>query len=172
MSTNDENKNSWYRKTISTYESQLLGYAYRIIFRKEPSEEIVQESFLKLWKQSFPGVEDHYPKAWLYTVTRNLAIDYLRREKRIDLEDTLEDILCTPCINDSLFDAQVVMQEIKKLSKSEQEVLLLKFSEELSYKEISKVTGLSVTNVGYKIHQGVQAIRSVVIDELSKHLED
>ena len=72
----------------------------------------------------------------------------------------------------ALTDSNLSKQEIQKLNKSEQEVLLLKFSEELSYKEISNVTGLTVSNVGFKIHHGIQQIKAVVIDELEKHLEE
>lgn len=159
-------KENWFQKTVVGLESALLGYVYRIIFRREPSEEVVQDSFLKLWNQEYPKFDEHYPKAWLYRVARNLAIDYIRREKRIDLEESLEEVLSTPCISQELFDASQIFQEMKKLPKSEQEVLFLKFSEELSYREISEATGLSVSNVGFKIHQGIQKLKDVILAEL------
>jgi len=48
---------------------------------------------------------------------------------------------------------------LETLPASQQEVIRLKFQNELSYKEISQVTGLSVTNVGFLIHTGLKAIR-------------
>lgn len=162
----ESEKQTWFRKTVVNLESPLLGYVFRIIYRNEPSEEVVQESFLKLWKQEFPKFDDHYPKAWLYKVARNLAIDYLRKEKRMDLSDSLEEILSSSCIKEELFDLSVIMQKIRELPKSEQEVLFLKFSEDLSYAEISEATGLSTSNVGFKIHNGLSQIKDIILAEL------
>jgi RNA polymerase sigma-70 factor (ECF subfamily) len=168
MANPSNQKNSWFRKTVVNLESPLLSYGYKIISRHAPSEEIVQEGFLKLWTQEYPRFENHYPKAWLYKICRNMAIDYLRREKRIDLDDDLENILSRPCISESLFDASIIIKEISKLPKIEQEVLVLRFSDELSYKEISDVVGITPSHVGVKIHDGLQAIRGIILKELDE----
>lgn len=52
-----------------------------------------------------------------------------------------------------------VEKALEELPAHQQEVLLLKFQHDLSYKEIAKVTGLSVTNVGFLIHRGVAGLR-------------
>lgn len=159
-------KNSWFRKTVVSLESPLLKYTIKILTRVAPSEEVVQESFLKLWKQEYPGQFEHYPKAWLYKVCRNMAIDILRKEKKISLEDNLEEILSRPCISEKLFEASQIMQEIGKLDKSEQEVLVLKFNDDLTYKEIAELTGLSVSLVGVRIHNALKKIKDVIQHEL------
>ena len=159
-------KKSWFQKTVIDNESPLLNYTFKILSRLAPSEEVVQESFLKLWMQEYPGNFEHYPKAWLYRVCRNMAIDHLRKEKRLSLEDNLEEVLSTPCVSESLFDASTIMQEIAKLDALEQEALVLKFNDELSYKEIAELTGASVSLVGVRIHNGLQKIKSVIAAEL------
>lgn len=167
-----EDKHDWFRKTVVTMESPLLKYVFKILARTEASEETVQEGFLKLWAQEYPKFETHYPKAWLYKVCRNLAIDYLRKEEKLSLDDDLENILSKPCISETLFDASVVIQEMSKLPKPVQEALILRFGDELSYKEIAEVLNLTPSNVGVKIHDGILAIRTVVIKELKSHLEN
>lgn len=166
MSDQKATKDNWFRKTVINMESPLLNYVFQIILRNEPSEEVVQESFLKLWKQEYPKFENYYPKAWLYKVSRNMAIDYLRKNKRIELDDQLEEILGRPCVSEELFDASVIMQEIEKLPKVQQEVLVLRFTKELSYKEIAEILNLTPTNVGVKIHDGIMTIRDIVSKEL------
>jgi RNA polymerase sigma-70 factor (ECF subfamily) len=168
MNPNGQDKRKWFQQTVIGLESPLLKYTMKIINRLAPSEEVVQDSFLKLWQQEFPGQFEHYPKAWLYKVCRNLAIDYLRKEKKCDLDENLEDILSTPCLNEALLDASHILKEINKLSPSEQEVLILKFNDDLSYKEIAELTGFSVSNVGAKIHNALEKIRSVVLAELNE----
>ncbi|MCR9206389.1 MAG: RNA polymerase sigma factor, partial [Halobacteriovoraceae bacterium] len=115
-------KESWFRKTVVGLESALLNYTFKIVSRLPVSEEVVQESFLRLWKQEYPGEFQHYPKAWLYKVCRNLAIDILRKDGKIDLEDNLEEILFRPCVSETLLEASLIMQEVQKLSKQQQEV--------------------------------------------------
>ena len=159
-------KYDWFKKTVVNLESPLLSYVYKILLRNEPSEEVVQESFLKLWAQDYPKFDDYYPKAWLYKVSRNMAIDILRKDKNIEFDDNLENILGRPCVSEALFDASVIMQEIGKLPKALQEVLVLRFGEELSYKEIAEILNLTTTNVGVKIHDGIQMIREIVSKEL------
>ena len=164
-------KETWFEKTVVSLESPLLCYTQKILARLATSEEVVQESFFRLWKQEFPGNFEHYPKAWLYKVCRNLAIDILRKEKRLDLLDSgesLDEILFTPCLNETLLESSLIMKEIANLSVKQQEVLVLKFKDELSYKEIAELTGYSASNVGVILHEGLQALRTLILKDLLK----
>ena len=55
--------------------------------------------------------------------------------------------------------ANVIVELLNRLPKNQQEVLRLKFQNELSYREISKVTGLSVSSVGFQIHTGISKLK-------------
>ena len=163
-------KENWFRQTVVGLEGPLLKYTLKIIKRLAPSEETVQESFLRLWQQEYPGQFEHYPKAWLYKVCRNLAIDILRKEEKLNLEENMEELVFRPCISETLLETSLIMKEIAKLPAREQEVLTLKFNDELSYKEIVELTGLSVSHVGVLLHQALDAIKDVVLKDL-KNLE-
>ena len=66
-------------------------------------------------------------------------------------------------VEDKIYDTErmcTVKDCIELLSKNQQDVLVLKFQNDLSYKDISEITGLSITNVGYLIHTGIQNIRN------------
>lgn len=161
-------KENWFQTTVVSLESPLLNYTYKILSRLAPSEEVVQESFLRLWKQEFPGNFEHYPKAWLYKVCRNLALDILKKEKRMDLEGSLDEILFSPCVSETLLESSLIMQEVVKLTVQQQEVLVLKFKDELSYKEIAELTGLSVSHVGVLLHEALGALREVILADLKR----
>ncbi len=161
-------KENWFQTTVVSLESPLLNYTYKILSRLAPSEEVVQESFLRLWKQEFPGNFEHYPKAWLYKVCRNLALDILKKEKRMDIEGSLDEILFSPCVSETLLESSLIMQEVVKLTVQQQEVLVLKFKDELSYKEIAELTGLSVSHVGVLLHEALGALREVILADLKR----
>ena len=64
---------------------------------------------------------------------------------------------------------QSALKVLETLPARQQEVIRLKFQNELSYKEISLVTGLSVTNVGFLIHAGLKAIRQNMLAQPHKN---
>ena len=151
---------------LEIFEGQLLYYATRITGNVEISREIVQDVFLKLWNQGSQHVYSHLPQ-WLFTVCRNLAIDKLRKEKHMVEFNTKTERINqqvstskTPSqIAEQNEDNSLLIKCIEILPEKNQELLRLKFQHGFSYKEIAKITGLSVTNVGFILHHSVQILR-------------
>jgi RNA polymerase sigma factor (sigma-70 family) len=147
------------------YERQLICYAQIFVARRELAAEIVQETFLKLFQQTEPP-NDVSLAAWLFRVCRNLAIDVQRREKRMNtdtaaVERTESDRSCDPAaIASDRETVQRLQMQLAKLTKNQQEVIRLKFQNGFSYREISEVTGLSISNVGVQLHEAIQRLRN------------
>ena len=152
---------------FSALESPLLGYALRLTGELSAAEDMVQEAFMRLHAQ-FDDVRE--PKRWLYRTVHNLALNHLRDgSKIVPLKPvTMEE---EPAGMDSVDpqpmpDEQIVRLEgiglvrlsLETLDDRSQELIRLKFNEELSYKEISARTGLSIGNVGYILHHALNEI--------------
>ena len=150
---------------MGLYEGPLLRYATRILGSLERAQEVVQETFFKLWKAHQPDVEPHLAQ-WLYTVCRNGALDVYRKEKRMKpLSETMAETLSAvaPAPVEIVGREQQrshLLQLLDGLPEKQQEVLRLRFQAELSYKEIAAVTGLSVSNVGFLIHTAVRSLQA------------
>jgi RNA polymerase sigma factor (sigma-70 family) len=133
-------------------ESGLLGFAVGIVGRRSVAEELVQEAFLRLhplWDQ----VEN--PRAWLYRSVRNLALNHLRDHSRETMVEEPESIdhESPPDEGIGRMEAVGMMRLlIAELPPEDQSLIQLKYHEDLKYQEISQRTGLSVGNVGYKLH--------------------
>ena len=153
---------------MAEFESPLLRYAARILNNPVSAEDVVQNVFIKLFKV-WP--EGEHPtdklKPWLYRVTHNEAVDYIRRESRLhDLHEkhaTEEKISADGAsANDKAASAgekrALVLNLLHHLHPREQQVILLRLEEGLSYKEISSVTGRSEGNVGNILHHAVQKL--------------
>ena len=103
---------------------------------------------------------------WLFVVCRNRALDVRRKEKRMSLiEESRADVIeaRSPDPADAVQrseDASSVLSLLSTLPPNQQETIRLKFQGGLSYQEISRVTNLSVTNVGFLIHTGLKTIRT------------
>lgn len=154
---------NWIEKALDDYEASLVRYTTSILGDLEKSRDVVQEAFLRLCKQE-PSIVERLPQ-WLFRVCRNLAIDIYRREGRMESVSTEH----SRTIQDGRPNPAAVLETEEKLSRinrllgglsdNQQEVLRLRFQNDLSYREISEITGLSESNVGFLLHTGVKQVR-------------
>src|SRR5262245_16784086 len=164
----DATKSRWIVAALDQYESRLVRYAAWIVGDIEGAREIVQETFLRLCKEEPARIGNHLAQ-WLFTVCRNLALDIRKKENRMS---PLTDPDALPAAYDrpgvSLEREETMSQVLRlmdSLPKNQREVLRLKFQCDLSYKEISEITRLSVTNVGFLIHTAVKTLRKELLAE-------
>lgn len=163
------------REAMGLYESQLIAYAANILAGDiERARDVVQDAFLRLFQADPVRVRENL-KAWLYTVCRNRALDVLRKEQRLDLGDEDKILAFSDHRPDpsqtsdthELYDRAWVLLE--RLSKNQQEVIRLKFQHDCSYKDIARITGLSMGNVGFLMHVGLKKLRTLLTEELTGH---
>lgn len=164
----------WVRAAVERFENPLTLYARHVLGGDaERARDVVQETFLRLIGQDRARVGPHLAE-WLYTVCRNLAIDVRRKERRMDrLNDAEADSAAgdgpepgARLENDDALSQ--VLRSMRLLPHNQQECIRLKFQGGLSYKEISAVTGLTVTNVGFLIHTGLKTLRTRLTGETKK----
>ena len=102
-------------------------------------------------------------EAWLFRVCRNRAIDTLRRHKKITTVSidsaSAVGVQATEVVAEE--PDTVLLAALKKLPENQQEIVRLKFQEDMSYADISEVTGLSVSNVGYLLHMAIKTLRDI-----------
>lgn len=154
--------NEWVRSTVEHFERPLVHYAARLLGDPERARDVVQDVFLKLCSQSRERIEPHLAE-WLFTVCRNRALDVLRKEGRMTRlsEDHVQASQAPPPSEaiERKEDAAVILRLLDDLPRGQQEVIRLKFQNGFSYKEISRISGYSVGNVGFMIHTGLKTIR-------------
>ena len=155
-------KSQWIVEVLDLYETRLVRYATWILGNAECAREIVQETFLRLCREERSSLSDHLAQ-WLFTVCRNLAFDARKKEGRMTPLGDVE-IGVAAGLDDKQTVSQI-LQIVETLPKNQREVIYLKFQCDLSYKEISSITNLSVSNVGFLIHTAVRAIRKQMLDE-------
>jgi RNA polymerase sigma-70 factor (ECF subfamily) len=158
----DTPKSRWIVEALDLHERSLIRYASWILNDVESAREVVQETFLRLCKEDPAHVSGHLAQ-WLFTVCRNLAFDTRRKETRMTPLGHTE-IGVAPGLDDKQTVSEI-LQVVETLPKNQREVIYLKFQCDLSYKEISDLTKLSVTNVGFLIHTAVRNIRQQMLSE-------
>lgn len=146
------------RELFEAEEGPLLRFAHGLIGRREIAEDLVQEAFLRLhahWD------EVAQPKAWLYRSIRNLAYNHLRdhrRESGEEAPDEADDARGPDGQLARLEAAGAVRLLLAELHEDDRTLIQLKYHENLKYDQISQRTGLSVGNVGYKLHHLLKSL--------------
>ena len=145
---------------IEKNQSFLLRYAMGFLRDESEAQDAVQEAFLKLIKAG----EVRNPRAWLFTTTRNLCLDILRRQKvreaqSLDEEHAADSRLAPDRIindNERIFNLRMC---IELLVPRTRRVLQLKCEENRSYREIGAIMELSTGNVGLILHNCMKSLR-------------
>ena len=154
----------WIRSVVERYEGQLVRYAARITGDVERGRDVAQEAFLRLCREDRAKVDGHLAE-WLFTVCRNRALDVKRKEKRMHSLPADQAAKQPSNEPDQAIAAETrdtadhLRRLLETLPENQQEVVRLKFQAGLSYREISRVTELSVSNVGYLIHTAIRRLR-------------
>lgn len=158
----------WMRSVLREHEGPLLRYAARLTGSLDRARDVVQDTFVKLCREhTREGLNSHLP-AWLFTVCRNHALDLLRKEGRLTALTDAELAAHpspepTPAAQAADREAEVdVLRALDGLPANQAEVIRLKFQNGFSYREISRVTKLSESNVGFLIHTGLKTLRQRV----------
>jgi len=166
-------RGEWVRAALARYEAPLLRYASQFLGDGERARDVVQETFLQLCAADRAKVEGHLA-AWLFRVCRNRAVDLRRKESRVESIDQhagAGEALHSPGPDPSAMaerreGAGQVAAFLETLPASQREAVTLRFQGGLSYREISEVTGHSVSNVGVLLHEAIKRIRRHM-DELA-----
>ena len=159
---------------FAALEAPLWGYGLRLTGELGLAEDVVQEAFMKLHSQF---KEVRAPRRWLYRTVHNLALNQRRRTAKIvSLNAITEESENSPVTADTadpapLPDEQIIRMEgigqvrlsLETLDERSRELIRLKFTDELSYRDISARTGISVSNVGYILHNALKNIAGELV---------
>lgn len=161
-----ENSHEAFRELFALYQLRLFKYAIRLVKVKEEADEVVQETFVKLWlkRDVLMSVDD--PESFIYTVLRNVSLDRLRRIardselreqvwKRINIlsNSTEEEVFAAE--KDDLF-----RQAFEKLSPNKKVIFHLSRNEGLSHEQIADKLRISKNTVKNHLVSTLRFIRA------------
>ncbi|TWU10051.1 ECF RNA polymerase sigma factor SigE [Novipirellula galeiformis] len=149
---------------VDRYERPLLAYASRMLGGDwQEAQDAVQETFLRLCREDRSKIESRIA-AWLFSVCRSRVIDMQRTKhstpidaSKVSLADPAPDVSEVASEEET---KNQLSEMVNQLSPRQQEVLRLRMHAGLSYREIAEVTGLTVSNVGFHLHEAVRNLRN------------
>ena len=162
-----------FRKVYDANYTLLMQVVMHIVYNQEIAEDLVQEAFERFYVKniSFPTMDE--AKYWLLRVSKNLALNHIRRNKReIQLVEKVKKL---PGETVNFFDSsKAVIEEeerrnvreaVNSLPENLRSVIQLKEYSGLDYKAIGKVLGISETNVKVRVHRARKKLEEILSAE-------
>ncbi len=162
-----------FEQLVNLYKDKIFHLGYRMLNDKHEAEDIVQETFLRVYKNLDKFDEAHKFSTWIYRIATNLCIDRLRKRKAgysLDAEtrdgEGLEwhDKLATehpgPESEVLLTETQEhIRRAINTLPDKYKSIVILRYLHDLSLQEISDIVEMPVTTIKTRIHRGREHLR-------------
>jgi len=141
------------------YHKTIYGIAFSILNNKDDSEDIVQSVLIKIYTLDNSKLPKENVASWLYTLTKNEALQFLRKQKNnIDL-DSIYDLTDNNNEIDNLINKETYNKLISKLSHKEKEIVSLKIISNLSFEEISQLLGEKIGTVKWRYYKSIYALK-------------
>jgi RNA polymerase sigma-70 factor (ECF subfamily) len=150
---------------VKNYKQQLLNFVYRFLGNQEEAEDVVQETFLRVFRNRSAYRRVAKFSTWIYTIAGNLARTELRRRRRRrffsisemgphDKDYEISDEVFNPeAHTDGAMKDEIIQAEISRLSPKFREVIILRDVQELSYEEISKILRIPIGTVKSRVNR-------------------
>lgn len=144
------------------YGKEIYFYIFSICNFKEMAEDLAHETFVK----AILSLPDHHTniRAWLYIVARNLTYNHLRKHKKEIIKDEINIVNYIEPLDEIIKNdnKKYLYKTLFKINNKTREILILKYFNGLSIREISKITQLTEQNIKVIIHRGKRQIRKLM----------
>ena len=158
------------------YHASVLSYLYRMLGNLEDVESIAQEVFLRAFRFAPTYRFPQKFSTWLFTITRNLAINYSRRRKRSPVRNVTElnlegvDISGDPwqvaqrATDDVEKQEEIarVLKALDDLPNDQKEVIVLGVFQDLSYAEMEEITGTKAVTLRSRMFHGLKRLARMI----------
>lgn len=165
-------ENQAFDTLLNRYQNRLYSYIYFIVKSTELAEDIFQETFVKAImtiKQGRYTENGKFP-AWLTRIAHNLIIDNYRQERNenvISNDDSEIDLLNNMKLSEGNIEMEIINEQIhddvrhlvKQLPDNQREVIYMRFYQDLSFKEIADITGVSINTALGRMRYAILNLR-------------
>lgn len=164
---------SAFAELVDLYKDKIYNLAYRMLGNRQEAEDVVQETFLRMYTNLDRYDESYKFSTWIYRIGTNLCIDRLRKRRltfSLDAEQQDGEGLDGYSMlhsNEATPEKQLIISEtqaqihnaIEKLPEKYKSIVILKYLHDLSLQEISEIVDMPVSTIKTRVHRGRELLR-------------
>ncbi|TFH65761.1 MAG: sigma-70 family RNA polymerase sigma factor [Candidatus Zixiibacteriota bacterium] len=161
-----------YNTLVNRYKDRLFNVLYRMLSSEDEANDLLQETFLRVWQHKMSYDFRFAFSTWIYTIALNLARNELRRRKKIkflDIFDFADKLAAKEEKKDTSTNLKTLLEsEMKRLPEKYKTAFLLRDVDNLSYEEIAQVLGVPLGTVKSRVNRA----RAILRTRLKPRLEE
>ena len=167
-----QNNQKAFNFLLDLYWDDVYGFQLKRVSNENDAEDITIRTFSRAFDKINTFNDAYQFKTWLITISKNIHIDLLRKSKNSITQSTTDNnesvytvLDETPSAEDKLITEQnlaKLLRDIKKLKPHYQEVIILRYFQELSYKEISKELDAPINNIKVKLLRAKKLLAGII----------
>ncbi len=148
------------REIYEAYISYIYMIVLGIVGSRENAEDVTSEFFIKIWTVLDTYQNNGAHKAWLATIARNMALDFLRKNKReILTEEFNEDVSSDETPEEEVLGELSVQEALATLNEAERQVVDMKVLGEMSFREIAESLNVPMGTVTWRYQNAIKKLR-------------
>jgi RNA polymerase sigma-70 factor, ECF subfamily len=165
-----QNKSDEFLKVYDQFADDIFRHCYFRTSDRELARDLMQETFLRAWKRMADNQEIKHMRGFLYRIAHNLLVDQYRKKKFAPVSlDTLQEQGFTPASKEQekinqFIDVQDVIAFLDKIDSKYRDVIIMRYVDELSPKEIAEILGETENTISVRIHRALKQIRITLKD--------
>ncbi len=155
---------------LKKYQQRIYWHIRRLVIDHDDADDLVQDVFIKVWKNLTNFRSDSQLYTWLYRIATNESITFLNRKKirdSVSLDDSNGLDLAETLADSPYFDGDKAQMKLQKailtLPEKQRLVFNMKYFDDLKYEEISEILGTSVGALKASFHIAVKKIEQILI---------
>lgn len=166
-----EGKEQAFNILVTTYQEKIYHTVRRLVIIHEDADDIVQNTFIKVWKNIDQFREDSRLYTWVYRIAINEALSFLKSKKIRSLffMDSYEVKLAQSLTDDNFFHGDEVQRKLQtailRLPEKQRAVFNMRYFDELSYDEMSEISGTSVGALKASYHIAAKKITEFITSD-------
>ncbi len=162
---NKKKENMRFMQAYDSFSDAIYRHCYFRISSHDKALDLMQDTFTKTWHYISKGNDVKDMKSFLYKTANNLVIDYYRKKKELSL-DTLQEAGYEPGKEEPQItfaaDRKNILKLLDNLNEKYKEVIVMRYIDDITPKEIAKLTGESENIISVRIHRGIKKINELI----------
>jgi len=156
---------------VKTYQVRLYWHIRKIVISHEDADDILQNVYVKVWKNVDSFREDSYLFTWLFRIATNESLSFLQKQRRHSLVpmNEISDYLAETLESDVYFDGDEIQKKLQlaiiQLPEKQRIVFNMKYFDEMKYEEMSQILKTSVGALKASFHFAVKKIEEFLKEE-------
>lgn len=164
----EETRNLAFNQLVRKYQERIYWHVRKMVLDHDDADDVVQEVFIKIWKNLHRFRQDSKLYTWIYRIATNECLNFLKKKKRVSLLSLTDyqGVLISKLDMSIQLDGDMIEMKLQKalltLPDKQRLVFNMKYFDEMKYADISEITGTSIGSLKASYHHAVKKIEEII----------